>query len=76
MMDGYLRLSQRKNAGTPMTSGQLKTAAGPAESITNETGGSGSCGHRHFLPRAFSDRKLRHSSTAGEAGKGAWLSES
>lgn len=52
MMDGYLRLSQRKNAGTPIAAAQLEAAAWPADERSRETGRSSGRGHWHFLPRA------------------------
>lgn len=52
MMDGYLRLSHRKNAGTPIAEVQLEGAARPAKERNLRNRQSGGRGHRHFLPRA------------------------
>lgn len=50
-MDGYLRLSQRKNAGTPITAAQLEGAARPADERNLRNKLERGLEHRHFLPR-------------------------
>lgn len=69
MMDGYLRLSQRKNAGTPITAPGWRRRRSPWTNVTLETDGSGGRGHVHFRPRVHRRPEVMSRGAAGEAGK-------
>lgn len=70
MIDGYLRLSQRKNAGTPITApGWRRRRGSPWTNATLETDRSGGRGHGHFRPRVHRRQEVMSRGAAGEAGK-------
>lgn len=69
MMDGYLRLSQRKNAGTPITAPGWRRRHSPWTNVTLETDRSGGRGHVHFRPRVHRRQEVMSRGAAGEAGK-------